>query len=132
MKPIAVLAGVTLLALAATTTAIAAPNKGTTSLLGPAVSGSQVDVDVSVSGSYPIVPGAYSVQNECYFDGKASGSADSYQRDDILFWFDVGGTAHSTMPIYLHDIPAGSACKVFLIKNNTAVKGSVSVYTVGP
>lgn len=129
---LAVLAAIALLTLSATVTAHAAPNKGTTSLLGPAVAGSQVDVDVSVSGSYPIVPGAYSIQNECYFNGRASGSADSYQRDDILFWFDVGGTAHATMPVYFHDVPAGSACKVFLIKNNTAVKSSTTVYTVGP
>jgi hypothetical protein len=132
MKPIAVLAVVAMLTLAASVTALAAPNTGTTALLGPAVSGSQVDVDVSVSGGYPIVPGAYAIQNECHFDGKASGNADSYQRDDILFWFNVGGIAHATMPVYFHDIPAGSACKVFLIKNNTAVKGSTTIYMVGP
>jgi hypothetical protein len=35
------------------------------------------------------------------------------------------------MPIYLNQpVPVGSKCKVFLIKNNTVVKGSTSTYTV--
>ena len=132
MKLLAVLAAVVLLILAASLTASAAPNTGTTALLGPAVSGSQVDVDVSVTGGMPIVPYEYAIQNQCYFNGKASGNPDSFQRDDIVFWFDVGGVAHATMPVYFHDIPADSACKVFLIRNNTAVKGSTTIYSVGP
>ena len=132
MKVIALPAAAVLLALATLLTVSAAPNTGTTTLLGPAVSGSQVDVDVSVSGTTPIVPFEYDVQNQCYFNGKASGNPDSYQRDAILYWFDVDGVAHATMPLYFHDIPAGSACKVFLIRNNTAVKGSTTIYLVGP
>jgi hypothetical protein len=34
------------------------------------------------------------------------------------------------MPVYLQSIPAGSKCKVFLMRNNTQVKGSVTAYTV--
>jgi len=135
MKLLAVLAAVVLLMLAGSLTASAAPNTGTTTLLDTAVSGSQVDVDVSVTGGTPIVPYEYAIQNECYFNGngKASGNPDSFQRDDIVFWFDVGGVAHATMPVYFHDIPAGSACKVFLIRNNTVVKGSTTIYpVVGP
>jgi len=132
MKLLAVLATVALLMLAGSSTVSAAPNSGTTALLGPAVSGSQVDVDVSITGAMPIVPYEYAVQNECYFNGKASGNPDSFQRDDIVFWFNVGGVAHATGTLYFHDIPAGSACKVFLIRNNTAVKGSTTIYTVGP
>ena len=131
MKLLAVLAAVVLLMLAGSLTASAAPNTGTTTL-GTAVSGSQVDVDVSVTGGMPIVPYEYAIQNQCYFNGKASGNPDSFQRDDIVFWFDVGGVAHATMPVYFHDIPAGSACKVFLIRNNTVVKGSTTIYPVGP
>ncbi len=131
MKLVAITATVAVLVFAATLPALAAPNTGTTDP-GPAISGSQVDVEVTVSGSTPIVAGEYDVQNQCYFNGKASGNADSIQRDTIVYWFDVGGVATATMPLYFHDIPAGSACKVFLIKNNTVVKGSTTVYTVGP
>ena len=130
MKLLAILAAVVLLMLAGSLTASAAPNSGTTALLGPALSGSQVDVDASILGAMPIVPYEYAIQNECYFNGKASGNPDSFQRDDIVFWFDVGGVAHATMPVYFQSIPAGSACKVFLIHNNTTVKGSTTTYFV--
>jgi len=39
---------------------------------------------------------------------------------------------HVTMPIYLQSVPAGSKCKVFLVRNgNVVVKGSTTLYTVG-
>jgi hypothetical protein len=34
------------------------------------------------------------------------------------------------MPVYLQSIPAGTSCKVFLMRGNNQVKGSVTTYTV--
>ena len=34
------------------------------------------------------------------------------------------------MTVNLLTVPAGSACKVFLVKNNTVVKGSTTKYKV--
>jgi hypothetical protein len=116
-------------------TASAGQATGTTALLGPATFGESVDVDVSVVSATPVVPYEYSIQNECYFSGRFSGRPDSYQRDDIVNWIyssppPNGDVPHAIMTVNLLTVPAGSACKVFLVKNNTVVKGSTSKYIV--
>ena len=42
----------------------------------------------------------------------------------------AGQYPHTVMPVYLQSIPEGSKCKVFLMRGNTQLKGSVSSYTV--
>ena len=118
-----------------TATASAAPATGTTTLLGTPTSGTAVDVDVSVVTDIPVVPYEYAVQNECFFSGKTSGRPDSYQRDDIVNWSypspaPYGDVPHAITTVYLNSVPAGSVCKVFLVKNNQVVKGSTTTYTV--
>jgi hypothetical protein len=108
---------------------------GKTNLLGPAISGSSVDVDVSVVSTTPVVPYEYAIQNECYFSGKTSGPPDSYQRDDIVNWSysspaPYGEVPHAIMTVNLLTVPVGSTCKVFLVKNNQVVKGSTTKYPV--
>jgi hypothetical protein len=124
-----------LLVFGATIPASAGTATGTTTLLGPAISGSSVDVDVSVVSATPVVPYEYAIQNECWFSGKTSGPPDAYQRDDIVNWLyssppPNGSVPHATMTVYLNSVPAGSTCKVFLVKNNTLVKGSTTKYPV--
>ena len=55
------------------------------------------------------------------------------QRDDIVYWTDqdANGNPQVTVPVYLQSIPAGSSCKVSLVKTNTIVKGSTVGYSVG-
>jgi hypothetical protein len=108
--------------------AAAAPFSGTTTLLDAPVSGSTLMVEASLTSNGPVVAYGYALQNECAFPQR---TGRSYQRDDIVYWtFEVGGVPHTTMPVYLQSVPAGSKCKVFLIKNNTVVKGSTTSYTV--
>jgi hypothetical protein len=123
------------LLLGTVATASAGTAKGTTSLLGPAVAGSFVDVDVSVTSETPVVAYEYAFQNECYFSGKVAGPPDSYQRDDIVYWNystppAYGDVPHAIMTAYLDTVPAGSKCKMFLVRNNTVVKGSTTFYSV--
>jgi hypothetical protein len=44
--------------------------------------------------------------------------------------YEVANQPHTTMPVYLQSIPAGSKCKVFMMRGNVQVKGSVTSYTV--
>ena len=81
----------------------------------------------------PVVPYEYSIRNECNFAGRTNGRPDSTQTDAIVNWSysDPSNTVpHAIMPIYFTRIPAGSFCKVFLVRNNQVVKGSVTSYTV--
>ena len=135
MKPWTILLAFVFLVFAASATALAGPpTTGTTALLAdPVVSGTAVDVDVSVVSDIPVVPYEYAIQNECFFDGKPSGPPDSFQRDDIVNWnfSDSTGTIpHAIMTVYLNTVPADSVCKVFLVKNNQVVKGSTTTYDV--
>ena len=77
----------------------------------------------------PVVPYEYAIQNECDLPGKAGSTL---QRDDIVYWTseDSNGDPHVTLPVHLQSISAGSKCKVFLVRNNTVVKGSTTSYTV--
>jgi hypothetical protein len=134
MKTLTVLAAIIALGLFAPTVAHAAQTSGTTQLLGPATSGADVQVQVTVASGIPVVPYEYAIQNVCYFSGRASGNPDSIQRDDIVYWTgqDANHNPQTTMPLHLQSIPAGAACKVFLMRNNTLVKGSTTAYSVVP
>jgi hypothetical protein len=126
------------LALVVAAPAVAAPTTGgtapgidpATGLPSQPVSGATFYVDASVHSITPVVPYEYAIQNECAFPQR---SGSSLQHDDIVYWTsqDSNGDPHVTMPIYLQSVPPGSKCKVFLVRNNTAVKGSTSSYTVG-
>ena len=135
MKLSIVLVVVAALVFGTSATAIAGTASGTTELLATPTAGSSVDVDVSVVSDAPVVAYEYSIQNECYFSGKAKGKPDSYQNDPIVNWVyssppPNGDVPHAIMAVNLVSIPAGSACKVFIVKNNTLVKESTTIYTV--
>jgi hypothetical protein len=128
------------LSLSTMSTAFAAPAGGSTAILGPtggprdglAHASTPTDVDVSIVGGAPVVPYEYSLVNSCWFTGKVSTPADSYERFDLIGpWF-VGsdGQPHSTVSVNNNPVPAGSVCKVFVAHNNTTVKGSTTTYSV--
>ena len=134
MKPLLMAAVGAVLAIASVSAAIAGPPSGTTTLLGPALEDTPVDVDVSLTTTSPIVPYEYSIENRCWFDGSYSGHFDSYERHDLIGpWFNnIDGTPHTTATINLQLVPAGAVCKVYIVKNNTTVKGTTTTYPVGP
>lgn len=115
-------------ALIVTATATAGPPyTGTTDPLGDAVSGTTLDVAVTVNSATPVVAYEYSIQNECKLPDRTL----TYQRDDIVYWSQgESGGPYAVMPIYLQSVDAGATCKVFLMRNNTQVKGSVTSYPV--
>ena len=128
MKRLIAFTAAALATLAWAAPATAAPFSGTTTLVGTPISGSTLTVEASLTSNGPVVAYEYAIQNECAFPQR---SGRSYQRDDIVYWtFEVDGVPHTTMPVYLQSVPAGSKCKVFLVKNNTVVKGSTTSYTV--
>ena len=135
MKRLIIFSVLVFMVFGSAATASAGTATGTTTLLGAPISGFSVDVDVSVVSATPVVPYEYAIQNECFFSGKVSGPPDSYQRDDIVNWNyssepPYGSVPHAIMTVNLLTVPAGSACKVFLVKNNTVVKGSTTKYKV--
>jgi hypothetical protein len=106
----------------------AGPISGDSALAGDPVTGTTLDVDLWIDSIVPVVPFEYSIQNECSLPNKGGRTI---QRDDIVYWEDVdGGLPHAVMPVYLQSIPEGSKCKVFLMRGNVQVKGSVTSYTV--
>ena len=133
MKRFAIAATASLAALALVTTASAGTVTGTTTLLTAPVAGSTVDVDVAAVSEIPVVPYEYTINNACNFAGKPNGRPDSTQRDPIVNWVysDPSNTVpHAIMPVYLNNVPAGSLCRVYLMRNNQVVKGSTTTYTV--
>lgn len=135
MKRLSALAGLVLLLTGVPATAMAGQGTGSTELLGVPVAGGSVDVQVEVISATPVVAYEYSIVNQCWFTGRASGPSDSYQRDDIVNWVFSSPPAHGTvpqaiMPVDLTSVPEGATCKVSLVKNNTLVKGSVTKYVV--
>jgi hypothetical protein len=129
MKTPAALAAFVLLALAAAATAGAGQNQATTTLDPQHPSAGQtLLVTFDVTGSTPVVPYEYALQNVCAYP-KAHFTLG--QTDPIVYWTATGpnGAAEVTMPVYLQSVPAGSSCKVSLVRNNTAVKGSTASYT---
>src|SRR2546423_14410586 len=135
MRLLTISAVLVLLVFGTTVTASAGTATGTTTLLGTPISGSSVDVDVSVVSSTPVVPYEYALQNECFFSGRLSGRSDSYQRDAIGNWnysapAPNGDVPHATLTVNLLTVPAGSACKVVLGNDNQVVNASTTTYTV--
>lgn len=108
----------------------AGPIAGATDLVNEPIAGTTLLVDASITsaGVVPVVPFAYDIQNECSGPGKKDHSV---QRDPIVYWTtEEDGVPHTTMPIYLQSIGAGAKCKVFIMRGNTQVKGSVTSYMV--
>jgi hypothetical protein len=132
MKTLATCTAVVLVALAAATTAGAQPNSATTEVLGAPTSGTTLLVRFTVFGGTPVVPYEYALQNVCITPGQKGGSYTIGQHDPIVYWTDrdVQGNPQVTMPVYLESVPKDSTCKVSLVKNNTAVKGSTVSYAV--
>jgi len=142
MKLITITVFAALLALGSVATASAGPGSGLTTNLGPsggsydgkAHATTLTDVDTAIDGGAPVVPYEYSVVNQCWFSGKTTSPADSYERFDLIGpWF-VGsdGLPHATVTVNNNPVPAGAACKVFIVHTNTTVKGSTTGYTVVP
>jgi len=130
VKTVLALAAALLIALATVSGASAQPNTATTELLSAPTSGETLDVRFTVFGNTPVVPYEYALQNTCAYP---KGHFTLGQHDDIVFWTDqdADGNPRVTMPVYLQSVPSGSSCKVSLVRNNTAVKGSTVSYTVG-
>jgi len=133
MRTLAALTTVVLVALAVATAAGAAQNGAQTDLLNPPpTSGTTLNVRFTVFGGTPVVPYEYALENVCITPGAKRGGFTVGQHDPIVYWTDedTQGDPQVTMPVYLESVPAGSSCKVSLVKNNTAVKGSTVAYTV--
>ena len=112
-------------------TAAAAPNTGSSVLKASPVTNTDVPVLLTIYGKQPVVPYGYSLENDCQLP---TGHTLSNEVDPIVSWpaQDGSGNPQTTMTIHLESIPAGSSCKVFITKNNVAVKGSTTAYTVQP
>lgn len=96
----------------------------------PQASGTTISVEavIEVADVVPVVPFEYAIQNECSLPDRGGRTI---QHDDIVYWIDeVDDFPHTVMPIYLQSIPKDSKCKVFLMRGNTQVKGSVTSYVV--
>ena len=132
MRTLAALTTAVVVALGVATSAGAAQNSAHTDLLDPPTSGTTLDVRFTVFGGTPVVPYEYALQNVCITPNQKGGSYTIGQHDPIVYWTDqdAQGNPQVTMPVYLESVPAGSSCKVSLVKNNTAVKGSTVAYTV--
>ena len=89
-------------------------------------------VTFTVFGGTPVTPYEYALQNVCITPGQKGGGFTIGQHDPIVYWTDqdANGNPQVTMPVYLESVPAHSSCKVSLVRNNTAVKGSTVAYTV--
>jgi hypothetical protein len=130
MKTRVALATVVLVALAAASAAGAQPNSAATTWGSQTpTSGQTLLVTFTVFGTTPVVPYEYALQNTCAYP---KGHFTLGQHDDIVTWTDrdADGNPQVTMPVYLQSVPAGATCKVSLVANNTAVKGSTQSYTV--
>ena len=133
MRTLASFAAVVLVTLAVATAAGAQPNSATTQLLNPPpTSGTTLNVKFTVFGGTPVVPYEYALQNVCITPNQKGGSFTIGQHDPIVYWTDQdsNGNPQVTMPVYLQSVPSGSSCKVSLVRNNTAVKGSTVSYKV--
>jgi hypothetical protein len=127
-RAIAAATGILAVVLVAAPVSGAGPISGDTAVPDPQPSGTTIMVDATLTSVIPVVPFEYSIQNECSFPDR---SGSSYQRDDIVSWIDEpDGAPHTVMPIYLQSVPKDSKCKVFLMRNNTQVKGSSTSYVV--
>jgi hypothetical protein len=139
MKRISVLSMAALLTLGVVTIAFAGTATGTTEILGApapdAITDTPTDVEVTINTTAPVVPYEYSLVNKCWFDGKTSGPSDSYERFDLIGpWFEPqpGDPPTTIETVNVQPVPAGAKCKVYIVKNNTIVKGSTTTYDVVP
>ena len=127
------------ISVAAAGLAKAGTASGTTTILGPAApnatADTPTDVRVTISTTAPVVPYEYSLVNRCWFNGKTSGPSDSFERFDLIGpWSEPSPGAPPTTveTVNVQPVPAGAKCKVYIIKNNTVVKGSTTSYNVVP
>ena len=128
MRRLSAIATGALVALIVVSPVSAGPITGATELLGSPITGTTLEVEVSIDSVIPVVAYEYAIQNECNLGSKGGRTV---QRDDIVYWtFEEDNTPHAVMPVYLQSIPAGTDCKVFLMRGNNQVKGSVTSYTV--
>jgi hypothetical protein len=130
MKRLAAVATMVWLALTVAAGAGAQPNSASAVLSDSTPpTGDTVYVTFTVFGTAPVVPYEYALQNTCAYPKSHFTLG---QRDDIVTWTDrdANGNPMVTMPVYLQSVPAGATCKVYLVRNNTAVKGSTITYTV--
>ena len=135
MNRLSILSVSAALALGLATLASAGTATGTTKILGAAapdaVTDTPTDVEISITTTAPVVPYEYSLINKCWFSGKTSGPSDSFERFDLAGpWFLEPPTM--IVSVNVQPVPEGSRCKVYLIKNNTVVKGSTTSYSVVP
>lgn len=105
---------------------------GTTTLDGPASAGQPLTVVVTLKGAYPVVAYDYSLENRCWFKGRFAGPGDSSESYPLLGpWFlGPGGSALSTQVVDLTPVPAGSVCKVSVLRGGVTVKGTTTPYSV--
>jgi hypothetical protein len=129
MKTRIALASIVAVALVIVASAGARPNSATVELLGPPTAGQDLLVRFEVSGTTPVVPYEYALENTCALKG---GHFTLGQHDDIVYWTDtdLDGDPDAVMPVYLQTVPVGASCKVSLVRNNTVVKAAAS-YRVG-
>ncbi|MBA4180758.1 MAG: hypothetical protein C0506_09240 [Anaerolinea sp.] len=144
MNRISILGIAAAFALGMATLVAAGTATGTTTIIGPtggpadgqAHEDTPTDVEVTISTTAPVVPYEYSVINKCWFSGKTSGPSDSFERFDLAGpWFEPepGDPPTMIVSVNVQPVPEGAKCKVYLIKNNTVVKGSTTTYSVvGP
>jgi len=106
---------------------------GTTSLVGAAVGGQPLTVQVSLKGVYPVVPYDFLLENRCWFTGRYAGPVSSTETYPLLGpWFDGGALgATSSQVVDLTPVPSGAVCKVSVTRGSTPVKGSTTSYSVG-
>ena len=107
MRTLAALATTALIGLAIASAAVAAQNKATTTLENAPVAGTTLYVTFTVSGTTPVVPYEYALQNTCTYPPKTFGHFTLGQHDDIATWTDQGpnGEPRVTMPVYLQSVP---------------------------
>jgi hypothetical protein len=139
MKRIGILGIAVIFAIGVATAAIAGTASGSTTILGTAApdahADTPTDVLVTINTTAPVVPYEYSLINKCWFSGKTSGPSDSYERFDLIGpWFQptAGDPPTSIETVNVQPVPKDSKCKVYIIKNNTVVKGSTTTYDVVP
>lgn len=108
------------------------PVTGTTTVIGVALGGQPLDVQVTLRGVYPIVPYDFSLENRCWFSGRYAGPASSRETYQLLGpWYADGSASTSTQTVDLTVVPSGSACVVRIIRGTSPVKGSDTAYAVG-
>jgi hypothetical protein len=128
-RSLAIATGLLAALVAAAPVSAGPPYTGDTDVPDPQPAGETLWVTATVFSEGPVVPYEIAIQNECKLPDRGGRTV---QRDDIIDWLDEdeNGWPEAVMPIYLQSIPAGSTCKVFLMRGGTTLKGSATSYTV--